>query len=90
MDPCYISQSYASTYEHYFMPMIDKRSWPQYTSFELRHDPDQIRGKVRPKSRRIANGWMRVERNELIVVVVGAKVTILEPVTPGNMLYILY
>ena len=55
MDPCYTSQSYASTYEHYFMPMIDKRSWPQYTGFELRHDPDQIRGKGRPKSKRIAN-----------------------------------
>ena len=34
--------------------------------------------------------WMRVERNDLIVVVVGAKVTTLEPVTQGNMLYILY
>ena len=90
VDPCYTSQSYASTYEHYFMPMIDKRSWPQYTGFELRHDPDQIRGKGRPKSRRISNEWMRVERNELIVVIVGAKVKTLEPVTPGNMLYILY
>ena len=32
---------------------------------------------------------MRVERNDLIVVVVEAKVTTLEPVTQGNMLYIL-
>ena len=55
VDPCYTSQSYASIYEHYFMPMIDKRSWPQYTGFDLRHHPDQIRGKRRPKSRRIAN-----------------------------------
>ena len=37
------------------MPMIDKRSWPEYTGFELRHDSDQIRGKGRPKSKRIAN-----------------------------------
>ena len=35
--------------------MIDKRSWSQYIGFELRHDPDQIRGKGRPKSKRIAN-----------------------------------
>ena len=55
VDPFYTSQSYASTYEHYFMPMIDKRSWPQYTGFELRHDPDQIRGKGRPKTKSIAN-----------------------------------
>ena len=37
------------------MPMIDKRSWPKYTGFELRHDPDQIHGKGRPKSKRIDN-----------------------------------
>ena len=55
VDPCYTSQSYASTYEHCFMPTIDKRSWPQYTSFELKHDPHQIPAKGRPKSRRIAN-----------------------------------
>ena len=35
--------------------MIDKRSWPQYTGFELRHDPEKVRGKGRPKSKRIAN-----------------------------------
>ena len=55
VDSCYTSQSYASTYKPCFMPMINKRSWPQYTGFELRHDPDQIRGKGRPKSKGIAN-----------------------------------
>ena len=34
--------------------------------------------------------WMKEERNAIVVVVVGVKVTILEPVTPGNILYILY
>ena len=35
--------------------MIDKRSWHQYSSVEVRHDPDQICGKGRPNSKRIAN-----------------------------------
>ena len=71
------------------MPMIDKRSWPQYTGFELRHDPDQIRGKEGLSLRGFLMKWMREERNAIVVVVVGVKATTLEPVTPGNILYIL-
>ena len=44
VDPSYTSQSYENTYEPCFMPMIDKRSWPQYSDVEIRHDPDQIYG----------------------------------------------
>ena len=33
--------------------------------------------------------WMREERNAIVVVVVGVMVTTLEPVTLGNILYIL-
>ena len=43
VDPSYTSQSYACTYEHYFMPMIDKRSWLQYTGFELRDGSNSSR-----------------------------------------------
>ncbi|XP_057522580.1 uncharacterized protein LOC130802586 [Amaranthus tricolor] len=55
VDSCYMTQSYVNTYESIFLPLIDKRSWPQYTGVEVIHDPDQIRGLGRPKSRRITN-----------------------------------
>ena len=32
--------------------------------------------------------WMKDKRNAIVVVVVGVKVPTLEPVTPGNILYI--
>ena len=34
--------------------------------------------------------WMKEEGNALVVVVVGVKVIILELITPGNLLCILY
>ena len=40
--------------------------------------------------RELLTKWMREKRNAIVVVVVEVKVTILEPVTPGNILYILY
>ncbi|XP_057540643.1 uncharacterized protein LOC130818489 [Amaranthus tricolor] len=55
VDSCYTIQSYVNTYESIFMPLIDKRSWPQYIGVEVIQDPDHIRGIVRPKSRRITN-----------------------------------
>ncbi|XP_057542519.1 uncharacterized protein LOC130820962 [Amaranthus tricolor] len=44
VDSCYTTQSYVNTYESIFLPLIDKRSWPQYTGVEVLHDPDYIRG----------------------------------------------
>ncbi|XP_057533383.1 uncharacterized protein LOC130811201 [Amaranthus tricolor] len=55
VDPCYTTESYASTYRSCFIPLIDKRAWPQYSDFELRHDPNQIRGVGRPKFKRVTN-----------------------------------
>ncbi|XP_057539310.1 uncharacterized protein LOC130817559 isoform X2 [Amaranthus tricolor] len=55
VDTYYTTQSYVNTYESIFLPLIDKRSWPQYTGVEVIHDPDHIRGVGRPKSRRITN-----------------------------------
>ena len=55
VDSCYTTKSYVDTYESIFIPLIDKRSWPQYTGVEVQHDPEHIRGLGRPKSRRITN-----------------------------------
>ncbi|XP_057548094.1 serine/threonine-protein phosphatase 7 long form homolog [Amaranthus tricolor] len=78
--------NYSSTYEHYFMPMVDKSSWPQYMGFELRHDPDQIRGLRRPKSKRIANEMDegRKKRRILTKITVNTVVEEMDTTAPGS------